>query len=67
LSWEEVREKMSQGSEPCLILFGTGWGIAEEVLEKADFSVEPIRGNADYNHLSVRAAAAVMLDRLCGH
>ena len=67
LSCEEVRGKMSQGSEPFLILFGTGWGIAKEVLEKADFSVEPIRGNSDYNHLSVRAAAAIMLDRLCGH
>jgi len=67
LSCEEVREKISQSSEPFLILFGTGWGIAKEVLEKADFSVEPIRGNSDYNHLSVRAAAAIMLDRLCGH
>ncbi len=67
LSCEEVREKISQSSEPFLILFGTGWGIAEEALEKADFAVEPIRGNSDYNHLSVRAAAAVMLDRLCGH
>ena len=67
LSCDDVRGKISQSGDAFLILFGTGWGIAEDVLEKADFSVEPIRGNSDYNHLSVRSAAAVLLDRLCRH
>lgn len=65
LTCEELREKISQSNEAFLIVFGTGWGIAEEVIEEADFLVEPIRGVSDYNHLSVRSAAAVMLDRLC--
>ncbi len=52
------------GEEPYLILFGTGWGIAKEVMEKADYALKPIEGNTDYNHLSVRSAAAVVLDRL---
>jgi hypothetical protein len=26
----------------------------------------PIRGNTSYNHLSVRSAAAIILDRLLG-
>ena len=66
LTCEDLKEKMSQSKDTFLIVFGTGWGIAEEVLEKADFFVEPIRGNSDYNHLSVRSAAAITLDRLCG-
>jgi hypothetical protein len=66
LTFEDLKEKMSQNKDTFLIVFGTGWGIAEEVLEKADFFVEPIRGNSDYNHLSVRSAAAITLDRLCG-
>jgi hypothetical protein len=49
---------------PLLLILGTGWGLTEEVLNKADVVLEPIRGVGDYNHLSVRAAAAIMLDRL---
>jgi len=66
LTCEDLREKISGSKEAFLIVFGTGWGIAEELTEKADFFLEPIRGNSDYNHLSVRSAAAVTLDRLCG-
>ncbi|MDD5724352.1 MAG: RNA methyltransferase [Syntrophales bacterium] len=65
LTCEDMGEKIAQSSEAFLILFGTGWGIAEEVIKKANFFVEPIRGISDYNHLSVRSAAAVTLDRLC--
>jgi hypothetical protein len=67
LTCEELSKKISQSSEAFLIVFGTGWGIAEEVIEEADFLVEPIQGVSDYNHLSVRSAAAVTLDRLCRH
>lgn len=51
-----------------LILLGTGWGLAPEVVEQADFVVEPLRADehASYNHLSVRAACAILLDRLRG-
>lgn len=62
-----LRKKIEESRETFLIVFGTGWGIAETVIDKADFFVEPIRGNSDYNHLSVRSAVAVMLDRLCGN
>jgi len=47
-----------------MILFGTGWGIAEDLIRKADYLLEPIFGISDYNHLSVRTAAAITLDRL---
>lgn len=62
--YSELKEKILGGKEPYLILFGTGWGIAKEVMEKADYTLKPIEGNTDYNHLSVRSAAAIILDRL---
>lgn len=50
-----------------LICLGTGWGLAPEFLkERADCVLESLRGHGDYNHLSVRTAAAIMLDRLLG-
>jgi hypothetical protein len=51
---------------PLLILFGTGWGLADEVVDRVDRVLAPIQGAADYNHLSVRSAAAIVLDRLFG-
>jgi len=53
-------------TNPVLILFGTGHGLADEVLDRADVLLEPISGVADYNHLSVRSAAAIVFDRLLG-
>jgi hypothetical protein len=32
----------------------------------ADYTLKPIYGPVDYNHLSVRAACAIILDRLRG-
>ena len=54
------------GEEPWLILFGTGHGLTDEVLSSADILLEPIHGRGEYNHLSVRAAAAIVFDRLFG-
>jgi hypothetical protein len=48
------------------ILFGTAWGLHEEVINMADFILEPIEGRCEYNHLSVRTAAGIILDRLVG-
>lgn len=47
-----------------IVIFGTGYGLAPEILEQADYLLEPIYGADDYNHLSVRSAAAIILDRL---
>jgi hypothetical protein len=52
--------------QPLLLVFGTGWGLAPEVFERDWPVLEPIRGAGSYNHLPVRAAAAIMLDRLLG-
>src|SRR5690606_16528271 len=47
-----------------LVLFGTGYGLAPAALALADVVLTPIHGASDYNHLSVRSAAAIALDRL---
>jgi hypothetical protein len=61
------RELEREGGKPILILFGTGWGLATGVLSTVDALLEPIAAAAGgYNHLSVRAACAIVLDRLCG-
>jgi len=51
---------------PALLVLGTGWGLTEEVLAGCDVRLPPIRGVSDYNHLSVRSACAIILDRLYG-
>ncbi len=61
----EVRERILTNN-PLLILLGTGWGLSKEVLDVADHRLAPIQGVSDYNHLSVRSAAAIILDRLLG-
>lgn len=65
-SFAELRAEMTASSDPYLVVFGTGWGVAPEVIAIADRYLEPITGVADYNHLSVRSAAAIVLDRLRG-
>ena len=60
----EVAQEVVDSNKAAMILFGTAWGIAEELIREADYALEPILGVSDYNHLSVRAAAAITLDRL---
>lgn len=47
-----------------LLIFGTGYGLAPSIIDEADYLLEPIYGPDHYNHLSVRSAAAIVLDRL---
>lgn len=64
ISFGELRQSISQTSDPVLLVFGTGWGLASSVLEEADAILEPIYGPSAYNHLPVRSAVAIILDRL---
>jgi hypothetical protein len=67
-SYAHLRARLEAAdTPPALIVLGTGFGLAPEVRERADVVLAPILGAADYNHLSVRAAAAAILDRLRGH
>jgi hypothetical protein len=63
--YKVVRQRISEG-ESFLILFGTAWGMAQDVIEAGDGILPPISGEGSYNHLSVRSAAAIVLDRLLG-
>ena len=64
-TFAELRDRLgSPDTEPTLLLFGTGWGLADPWLSRADAKLEPVGDEDDYNHLSVRAAVAVILDRL---
>ena len=63
--YQEFREILKSG-KPHLLIFGTAWGLAEPFISEADYTLDPILGPTDYNHLSVRAAAGIILDRLLG-
>ena len=64
ISFAAMREHLDAPGPPFLLVFGTGWGLHESILARADYFLEPVRGNGSYNHLSVRSAAAIILDRL---
>ncbi len=51
---------------PLLIVLGTGWGLADSLIPSVSHVLTPIDGASDWNHLSVRSAAAILLDRLFG-
>ena len=65
-SFVALRDMLNKETRPFLILFGTGWGLTETILLQSDYVLEAVEGRGDYNHLSVRSAAAVILDRLLG-
>lgn len=65
---KELTKKLEVLNMPCFLLFGTGWGLHPIALEKAEFKLSPIisKNSDGYNHLSVRSAVAIYLDRLFG-
>lgn len=65
IGYAELRNKINE-KEPVLLLFGTAHGLAQEILEQCEYSLPPIKGGTDYNHLSVRSAASIIIDRLLG-
>jgi len=66
ISCREFRLMLGQSETPFLLLLGTGWGLTDACFDAADHILEPIAGAGTYNHLSVRSAAAILLDRLKG-
>ncbi|MGO9452795.1 MAG: RNA methyltransferase [Candidatus Binataceae bacterium] len=67
IGFAELRQRLEAPDGPAaMILLGTGFGLTREVLDRSDVALEPIRGIGNYNHLSVRAAGAIILDRLRG-
>lgn len=64
ISYSDLREKYLSNSHPLILILGTGNGLSQEVLNECDLILKPIYGADHYNHLSVRSAAAIILDRL---
>ncbi len=74
ISYVDYRREIEnpKRTKPIVIVFGTGWGISEIFYPEVHRILAPVYGPKDdpggeYNHLSVRAAAAIILDRLFGH
>jgi len=67
LSYADLRAECDKpDAPPVMLMLGTGFGLAPAMRDRADLALAPINGSGAYNHLSVRAAASIMLDRLRG-
>lgn len=65
IGYDHLKSLLFEG-DPHLLLFGTAWGLSGELVPQVDCFLKPISGITDYNHLSVRSASAIILDRLLG-
>ena len=61
-----LAELQDTPERPLLVLFGTGWGLVDGLLPVVERVLTPIAGRPAWNHLSVRSAVAIILDRLFG-
>ena len=66
VGYADLGKEIIEDDTPYLILFGTGWGLTNEIMDLSYKILEPIRGNTRYNHLCVRSAVSIILDRLLG-
>jgi len=66
ISCGDVQRELAQGT-PVLLVFGTAWGLAPEIMQRVDATLPPINGVGEFNHLSVRSAVSIFLDRLSGN
>ena len=63
ISYKDTKLIIEKGV-PVFLIFGTAWGLHRDVLEMADYVLEPIYGRSGYRHLSVRTASAIIIDRV---
>jgi len=66
VGFDELARTRAADPAPTILLFGTGWGLVDEVVAAADALLWPVSGRPDFNHLCVRSAAAIVIDRLFG-
>ena len=66
ITYKELNKTILQKRQPVALVLGTGWGLTEEVINFCDYLLDPIEGLGNYNHLSVRCAAAIIVDRILG-
>lgn len=63
VDYQSLRDELAGGGH-FLFLFGTGWGLEKNLLLGADYILDPIEGLGDFNHLPVRSAISIIMDRL---
>ncbi len=64
-TYDEARSRLrGDDQRAVLVVFGTSWGLTQALVDASDARLPPIEGPTAYNHLSVRAACAITLDRL---
>lgn len=67
LTHHGLREMLGRQMPPIVLAFGTAWGLSDAFMDAADHILAPLAGKGTYNHLSVRSAVAIILDRLMGN
>ncbi len=60
------QERVWQEDRPILFIFGTAKGLSHKLIARCDYLLLPIEGFTEFNHLSVRSAVAIILDRWLG-
>ena len=65
VGFEAARALLRASDRPSLLVLGTGYGLTDDTLSRAEVHLAPIRPGV-YNHLPVRGAAAILFDRLFG-
>lgn len=66
INYRSLKAEIFTEDRVFLLLFGTGWGMTQDLMEGCDYILEPVAGASDYNHLSVRSAVSIIMDRLLG-
>ncbi len=61
---DELKNLIYKHGKSILLVFGTGFGLTEEFMAQTDYVLSPIKGACNYNHLSVRSAASIIVDRI---
>jgi hypothetical protein len=66
IGYRELRALTEKEKRPFLMLFGTGWGLTDGTTDLCEKMLVPIKGAGEYNHLSLRVALGIILDRIFG-
>ena len=66
IGYGELSQWTGNSERPFLMLFGTGWGLTDETIDLCEKMLPPVKGAGEYNHLSLRVAVGIILDRIFG-
>lgn len=66
ITYRTLKENIFNEDKVYLLIFGTGWGMEQTAMQQCDYILEPVALDSDYNHLSVRSAVSIIVDRLLG-